>query len=176
MNYKVNQDRQRQSIISTIMGLMNDLQKLSSHPDQPQNHGPLYIKSSPNFKAANDQDTMLGSMMMESLLGTVFAEAVSDSLVSNAQDLDLSNAMECYSEYISDIESSTQKTAAHGKGTLARLAGKSIANGFNIRSNISEEMQSFLDDLPARMNIERNLAYYSEQLEMLDIPKYEYAA
>ncbi len=173
MNYNINQDRQRENIMSTMMGLMQDLQKLSPHPDQPQNQGPLLIKSNPNFKVANDQDTMLGSMIMESLLGTAFAEAVSETFGSCAQNFDINNAMECYSEYITDVEKG--KVAAHGQGTLARLSSKSLSGGFNMRSNISEEMQSFMNDMPARMNIERNLAYYARQLETLDAQEQQYA-
>ncbi len=175
MSYKVNQAAKRQAIISTITGLMQDLQKLSPHPDQPQNRGPLFIKNNPNFKVANDHDGMIGSLVMESLLGTAFAEAISETFGSWAQDFDFNNAMECYSEYITDIEGNTQKVAAHGQGTLARLSGKSIASSFNMRSNISEAMQNFLEDMPKRIKIERDLAYYAKQLEMLDAPEYKYA-
>ncbi len=169
MNYAINQDSQRYTIAAKISTLMQDLQNLAPHPDQPNNKGPLFIGANPHFKAANDHDGMLGSMIMESLLGTAFAEAVSETIGSWAQEVDLNSVMECYSEYITDVEAS--KAAAHGQGTLARLSGKSISGSFNMRSTISEGMQAFMEDLPKRMEIERNLAHYAKQLSMLDAPQ-----
>ena len=174
MNYAINNDRQRYSIISNITALMQDLQKLAPHPEQPNNKGPLFIKSNANFKVANDHDGMLGGMVMESMLGAAFSEAVSDTFGSWSENLDLMNIMECYSEYITDIEGDNQKTAAHGQGTLARLSSKPLSGSFNIRSTISSEMQSFMDDLPKRMKIEHDLAYYAKQLDMLDAPAPQY--
>ncbi len=176
VKYNNYQERQRQEVIGCITSLLNDLQKLAPHPEQPGNKGPLFIKNSSHFKVANDHDTMLGSMMMESMLGAAFSEAVSETAGSWAQDFDFSNALDCYSEYITDVEGSktnAQKIAAHGQGTLARLSSKPISASFNMRSTISEEMQAFMDDLPKRMKIERNLAYYAKQLDMLEHPAYE---
>ena len=174
MSYTVNQSSQRQAIMGTIMSLMQDLQKLAPHPDSPQNNGPLFIKSDPNFKAANDHDGMLGSMILESVLGTAFMDAVSETFGDCAQNFDAASAIECYSEYITDIEGNAQKTAAHGQGTLARLSGKSISSSFNMRGTISTEMQSFMDDMPTRMKTERSLAYCAKQLEMIDTQRPEY--
>ena len=175
MSYTANQNSQRQAIMGTIMGLMQNLQKLAPHPDQPQNNGPLFIKSNPNFKAANDHDGMLGSMILESVLGTAFMDAVSETVGDWAQNIDVNNAIECYSEYITDIEGSAQQKAAHGQGTLARLSGKSISSSFNMRGTISPAMQNFMDDMPKRMKTERDLAYCASQLEMIDAqaPSYD---
>ncbi len=178
MSYAINQDKAKQSIMSSIVGLMQDLQKLSPHPDQPHNNGPLFIKSNPNFTVANDHDGMLGGMMMESILSSAFSEAVSETLGSWTQEFDAMAAMECYSEYLTDVESNSQKTSAHGQGTLARLSSNPISSSFNMRSAISSEMQSFMDDLPQRMKIEHNLAYYAKQLEVLEaapVTKHQYS-
>ncbi len=166
MNYAY-QESQRQAIIGQVTALMKDLQQLAPHPDKPGYNGPLFINSNPNFKVANDHDGMLGMIMMESLLGSAFSEAVSETFGSWTQDFDASNALECYSEYITDIEKSTQKVAAHGQGTMARMAGKSIANSFNARSNISAELQAFYNDMPKRMSIETQLAKCARDLEDL---------
>ncbi len=174
MSFTVNQSNQRQAIMGTIMSLMQDLQQLAPHPDQPQNNGPLFIKSNPNFKAANDHDGMLGSMILESILGTAFLDAVSETFGDCAQNFDAASALECYSEYITDVEGSAQQKAAHGQGTLARLSGKSISSSFNMRGAISPEMQSFMDDMPTRMKVERDLAYCAQQLEMIDAQRPEY--
>ncbi len=168
MNYAINQDRARQAVMSSITGLMQDLQKLAPHPDQPNNKGPLFIKSNHNFKVASDNDGMLGSMLIEGALGSAFSEAISESVGSWTQEFDATAAMECYSEYITDVEGSNQKKASHGQGTLARLANNPISSSFNMRSSINNEMQNFMNDLPRRMKIEHNLAYYAKQLDMLD--------
>ncbi len=167
MNYAY-QESQKQAIIGQITALMKDLQQLAPHPDMPDHNGPLFINSNPNFKVANDHDGMLGTIIMESLLGSAMSEAVSDAFGDWTQEFDAATALECYSEYITDIEKSTQKAAAHGQGTMARIAGKSIANSFNMRSTISEGLQAFYNDMPKRMKIETQLSQCVKQLNELD--------
>lgn len=172
MSYAYNTHNQKQAIVGTIMGLMKELQTLAPHPDRPNYNGPLFINSNPNFKVANDHDGMLGSMIMETILGSAITEAFSENISDWAENIDVANVMELYSEYLTDVED-RQKTDAHGQGTMARMSGKSISGGFNLRSNISEGMQAFFEDLPKRMTIERNMAYYAKQLDQLDnAPQY----
>jgi len=181
MSYAYNNDNQKQALIGTIMGLMKELQTLAPHPDTPSYKGPLFINANPNFKVANDHDGMLGSMILESLLGGAISEAISEGMPEDyadlAQNIDVTAMMDCYSEYISDIEGSREEKAAHGQGTMARMSGKSISGGFNMRSTISEGMQNFMDDLPKRMTIERNMANYAKQLDNLSsAPQYQHEA
>jgi len=175
MNYAYDTTNQKQAIIGTIMGLMGELKNLAPHPERPNYHGPLFLSANPNFKTASEHDGMLGSMILETMMGTAISEAFSEEMGSWAESIDVSNLMEMYSEYITDVEGSTQKTAAHGQGTMARMSGTSISGGFNLRSNITEEMQAFFDDLPKRMTIERNMAYYAKQLDALNAaPQYQH--
>jgi len=177
MSYSINQDRQRQAIIGSITALMHNLQQLAPHPDQPHNKGPLFIKSNPNFKIANDHDGMLGNMMLEGFLGTAFTEAVSDTFGSWTQNFDATAMLECYSEYLTckeEDKEDTQEIAAHGQGTLARMSGKSISNNFNMRGSMTDKMHNFMEDMPKRMKIERDLAYYAKQLEILDAEAAQY--
>ncbi|MGN7438019.1 MAG: hypothetical protein ACTHOO_05175 [Alcanivorax sp.] len=179
MNYAYDTTNQKQAIIGTIMGLMSELKNLAPHPDRPNYHGPLFLNANPNFKTASDNDGMLGSMLLESMMGTAVTEALSETLSEDmsawAESIDVSNIMDLYSEYITDIERNTQKAAAHGQGTMARMSGTSISGGFNLRSNITEGMQAFFDDLPKRMTIERNMAYYAKQLDNLNAaPQYQH--
>ena len=181
MKQAYNQDSQKQAIIGAMAGLIKELQTLAPHPEKPDHIGPLFINCELPMNPANDHDGMLGSLMMESLLGTAFAEAISESFGSWTQDvndtIDVSNALECYSEYITDIEGKDEKkNAAHGQGTLARLSGKSISNSFNLRTTIDSKMQAFMDDMPRRMKIEKTLAYYAKQFKMLDAPLPAYNA
>jgi len=190
MSYAYNQDAQKQALIGTIAGLVKELGHLAPHPDCASYRGPLFIKGNPHFKPADDRGGMLGSMIMEGILGAAFAEAVTDMAESAAQNLgfdcefevpniDITNIMDCYDEYITHIQSDKEKEkiAAHGQGTMARMSGKSISGGFNMRATISEPMQAFYDDLPKRMMIEKNMAYYAQQLDMLEhTPQYKHAA
>ena len=191
MGYGYNQESQKQALIGNIMGLMKELRNLAPHPDCPSYKGPLFIQSNPNFKLPNEHDGLLGSMIMEGILGVAFSEAVSDMVESATQSfdlpefdipagVDLSNLMDVYSEYMTDGAESKEKkkhAEAHGQGTLASLAGKSVSKGFNMRASISEGMQSFLDDLPKRMMIERNMAYYAKQLDLINhVPANQYAS
>lgn len=163
-----NQDGQKQEIVRALASLMNDLQGLAPHPDMPDHKGPLFIKSNHNLQAANDHDGMFGSLLLESFLGTAFADAISESFGSWTQDFDAMAALECYSAYITDVENSAQKASAHGQGTLARLSGQSISKAFNLRSSITEGMQAFMNDMPKRMKIETAIKNYLDALETLD--------
>jgi hypothetical protein len=191
MSYRhYNQDSQKQGLIATIAGLVKELSDLAPHPECPNYRGPLFIKGSHHFKASNDRDGMLGSMILEGVLGAAFSQAVTDMAESAAQNLgfedvhfempniDISNLMDCYEEYITTVQSDKEKehVAKHGQGTLARMSGKSISGSFNMRATISEAEQAFYDDLPKRMIIEKNMAYYAKQLDALEnTPQYRYA-
>lgn len=170
MNAKALQNSQRQALIGKIGALAQQISQFAPHPDKPSYRGPLFIKSSPNARIASERDGMLGMMMMETMLAGAFSEAMSDTFGEWTENVDLAAAMECYSEYITDIEGKRdeQHIRAHGQGTLARLSGKKIANSFNMRGSISPGMQAFMDDLPARLQAEKELAYYLRQLELLN--------
>lgn len=181
MNYAYQQN-QKQNIIGAMQGLMRELQQLAPHPDQPSNNGPIFIQATADMKVANDHDGMLGSMLMEAIIGGGFSEAVSetcgDAVGAIATQIDFGHVMDAYSEYISDVaKKSQQEIAAHGQGTLASMSGTSISGGFNMRATISDGMQAFFEDLPKRMDIERSLAYYARQLQTLDrAPQQNYDA
>ena len=176
MSNEFNKKATRQAIISIINGLMQDLSKLSPHPDRADNISPIFLKCNAAFKPANDHDSMIGTMMLEGLLGAAFSEAIADITEDWAQDFDVGNAADCCSEYIKDSDAKAQIIASHGQGTMARIAGRSIASSFNMHNPNNTAMQNFMDDLPKRLLIERNLAYYARELENIDTPLYQYAA
>ncbi len=185
-----NKYEQRQSIVGTITALMGELQKCAPHPDNASYNGPLFIAQNANFKTANDHDSMLGSMVMESLIGTAFASAASEIVSGWSEDIanlfdedglfggfDAAAAMECYSEYIKDVEQSTLEKATNGQGSFARMSGKSISGAFNTRSKIDAPLQAFYEDMPKRLMIEKELAFRAQQLMEIDnAPAYEQEA
>lgn len=180
------QDQQTHVILGAITSLMQQLQTVAPHPDTPDYKGPLFISNSSYFRAADDQDGMLGTMLLEGLVGVAFSDAIRETLNSNighhAGDMiasvDVSQAMECYDDYRSDVEEHTRRAAEHGQGTMARLSGVSISKNFNARSTISAEMQAYMDDLPRRLQIERGLALAINKLNQLSnsVPAPAYAA
>lgn len=177
--YNYNNQQVRETI-GVITSLMQELKTLAPNPETPDYKGPLLINNSPFFKTADDQDAMLGMMIMEGLVGTAFLDAFSECFGEGAKEIassfDLSNALDCYSQYLCDIEAQTQKNAAHGQGTMARMSGASISKGFNMRSQISEPTQAFYKDLPRRIEIERGLSQALNKLNNLAFAKPEYAA
>lgn len=187
-NYACQKEQQKQVIIGNITELVKALQSLAPHPECPQYKGPLFIKGNPYFKAPNEHDAMAGTALMQGILGASFSDAVS-GMVNTATDsldlpridlpnIDVVDLMECYSEYLGARESEEEKrqAQAHGRGTLARMSGKSISGSFNARAQISEGMQAFYDDLPKRMTIEKSMAFYAQQLDLLErAPVYRYA-
>ncbi len=170
MSNKVNRHTEKQSIISTINGLIENLQKLPTHPDQANSYAPIFLKGNDYFKPANENDGILGAIIIESLLGTAFSEAITEL----NESVYLDSTTELYSEYIKDKSEKEQKSAAHGQGTLARLSKKPITSNFNTQS--STAMQNFMDSLAERMMIEQSLGHYAKELEIIDTPSYEYAA
>lgn len=165
------EDKQRETLEGVINGLTGRLKRLAPHPSRPGYRGPLFIANHPSFKPVAEYDGMLGSMMLESLIGSAFAQAASDTFGDWCENIDATAALECYSTYITDIEDRTCEAAAHGQGTLARLSGKSIAGAFNLRSHLDEAMQAFLDDLPERLEIERDLAWCARRLGAPGVPQ-----
>ncbi|MCB1591544.1 MAG: hypothetical protein KDI90_03735 [Alphaproteobacteria bacterium] len=177
MYAKAYQNNQKQSLVGKIAGIVQKISQLAPHPDKPGHRGPLFAHSNPNARVASDHDGMLGMMMMETMLGTAFSDAMSDTCGEWTENIDFTAVMDCYSEYITDVAGKNDEhhNQAHGQGTLARLSGKSIANSFNMRGSISSGMQAFLDDLPTRLQAEKELVYYLRQLELLDAPAPVYA-
>lgn len=171
---------QVQATLGVIAGLMQQLQTVASHPDTPDFKGPLLINSNPFCKLSDDTDATLGMMLMEGLAGTAFLDAFSECFGEGAREIasafDVTHALECYSQYLCDIEGQTLKNAAHGQGTLARMSGASISKGFNMRSQTSPQMQAFLEDMPRRMEIERGLTQAVTKLNQLTNAQLAYNA
>lgn len=176
MSNEFSKSARRQEIVSTITGLMQNLGKLAPHPNKSNDASPLYLNSHAAFNMANDSDGMLGTMVLEGMLGTAFFVAANDITDEWSHDLDLGNTADCISEYIKDTEGKAQKVAAHGQGTMARIAGRSISKGFNIHSQEETAMNNFMDDLEKRLLIERNLAHYARELDLINSSSYRYAA
>lgn len=141
-----------------MMGLMKQLEKLAPHPDHPHHSGPLFVHIDSQYEPAAEYDGMLGSLLFESVLGTAFSAAASESLGEWAGSFDWSNTVEAVSEYIQD-------RPANNNYALGRK--NAISGAFNHSVARQAMMDAFLRDLPRRMGIERWLADYQRKLYAL---------
>jgi len=163
VNNKTTKDQYIQ-IQGEIAGLMQQLKQCAPHPEQKDKLRPLFAANHDAFVPNDPNGGMLGTMMMESILGGVFNEVANDNGISTAAIyMDFDKIGEVMSEYLTD----QAESAAHGRGTYAIGAGKAISKGFNGSAQTSAQMQAFMRDLPARQDIEGRLADLARELDML---------
>ena len=145
-----------------MMSLMKELEKLAPHPDRPNQTGPHFVKIDSQHKPAAEYEGVLGSMVLESALGTAFIEAASTQLGSWAQTfsnhIDVSNAVDCASYYAEDRSSSY-------KYSLGQT--NAISSNFNKHVKRKDMMDAYIKDLPKRLGIESWLASYQRKLYAL---------
>ncbi len=152
-----NTQTQVSNLESKMMGLVKQLEKLAPHPSRPEHHGPVFVNIA--APSSSEHDGMLGSMILESMLGTAFMSAVNDSFGTAAASVDWSNAAEAASTYWQDRQSKPANSYTLGQK-------QSISGQFNA---ISDEalMQAYLRDLPRRLGLERWLAHYQRKIHAL---------
>ncbi|MCB9981552.1 MAG: hypothetical protein H6860_04050 [Rhodospirillales bacterium] len=149
----------QKTIEGRIKGLACKLYKLAANPQAPHQRGPLFISLDNAFKPAAEYDGMLGSMMLDSFLGTAFADAGNDNTssgmfeIGGTQEMDFSG--EAASEYLKDHEKQ-----ARGQGSFARTEHKSLCNQFSTM----QECDSFAANHAVRLQIEETLAALSRTL------------
>ena len=150
MNTINNQDQER-AVIAQIQNLMKELQKCAPHPDKPDNSGPLFLQHDDSHALPAEYDGMLGSMMMETMLGTAFGSAAGN----------LDKVADAASTYMQDRAPKSIKIGGR----------RVIANDFNSIGARGPEylaqMESFMADLPARLHLEKWLAHETRRLYAL---------
>lgn len=136
-----------------------DMSELAPHPQR---------KADKTAKA-DDRDGMLGSMLLDGILGGAFLSAVTDAfgLPSFVEDLPVGEAAEIYDEYSRD---------RHGHDYILGSAN-AICHGFNAgathRRAVPQNAEAafwdrYLADLPARRAMERNIAGLSRDLSRIE--------
>lgn len=163
----------KHQLMGQMRGLLTQLSHLAPHPDRPHHRGALFTALPGWCRLPSAADGLAGQVVMQSLLGAAFADA--SSLTTTAAPTDspldanaLMTTLEAYDTYRSETTESLQHKAAHGQGTLARMSGVSIKGSFNLRSHISPGLQAFLEDMPARLKIEGQLAWCLRRLAALE--------
>ena len=141
--------QEQKKVEQAMAGLMQELQTLAPHPDYPTYKGPLFAAVEDGIKAPADYDGMMGEVVMESVLGTSFAQAAADTL---------SNVIDAVSHFVQDRPKQT------------------LSGNFNCTTIRDEMMQKYLADLPRRMGVERWLAHHQKKLNGLREMARRYAA
>lgn len=161
----VNIAEKARNIEGQIAALMGRLSQLAPHPDRPHYKGPLFIRSVSGIKSSAEYEGMLGSMVLESVLGAAFSEVANDCLSHSGledfgtQDMDLGSFLDAADEYFSDRDD----LRGHGKGTFAIGEHKVLSPLFN-KDKKAAMMEAFLAQLPERMFVEGKIAQEEKEL------------
>ncbi len=150
-----------------IRGLLNTLQQLAPHPEQSNMHAPLSLQSHAIFKPVGENDGMLGSFMIESLLGCAFLQAANDTPGSSALTMTLGMNLDQIAEAASEYISERTPDHKRGRGTIALGEHKVIAPDFNNGAK-DAAMDLFMQDLPARHRIEGHIAALVQELDDME--------
>lgn len=159
MSVSIQNNEQQQAIIAQIQQLVKELQKCAPHPDKPEQNGPLFLQQDANHQLPAEYDGMLGSALMDTMLGGVFSAAANDSVSSLMNSFD--RTADCASEYMQD-----RQTNSYGLGQR-----RVIANNFNSIGSRGPEYQAMMEayqaDLPTRMSLEKWISHETRRLYAL---------
>jgi len=142
-----------QPIENAMRGLMAELSKLAPHPDHPDHTGPHFVQIDSQYTPAAEYDGMLGSMMLEGMLGTSFAGA--------SGGMDWGQLADMAGEALKD------RTPQSGSPSYQLGQRGSISGGFNRASKRDALMKAYKADLPQRLALEAHLAQYQRKIYAL---------
>jgi hypothetical protein len=149
------------------------LQNCARHPDRQNVDAPHFLAFRADFKLSDQNDALLGSVMMESMLGIAFSDAANDSASSQtdvnslsfATTMDASDLADVMSEYSEETATDSKR----GKGTKALYGDtKTSVIDFNLAKNHmrTKQLEAFKADLPHRQMIEREIAAIAQELDL----------
>ncbi|MCC6597637.1 MAG: hypothetical protein IT559_02470 [Alphaproteobacteria bacterium] len=123
----------RNNIKGKIKALANALYKLAS-PSDKSSCNASFISLRPEFKPAADYEGSLGSLILETLVGTAFSEAINETLNTSYADFTvgpygLDDAAEAASTLFEE-RTNARNEKNKGKGSFALGEHKSICNHF----------------------------------------------
>ncbi len=143
---------QTANIEGVIRNLMQQLEKLAPHPDRPHHKGPLFIQADSQFKPPADYDGMMGSLILDSMLGGAFSIAASGA----PANIDIGTMADLASEYMTDRAGSQSGNAQLGQKRV-------ICSAFNGKTQYDAMLTAFKRDLPRRLGLERWIAEYQRK-------------
>ena len=163
---------QRKAVEGKIRRLVAKVYTLAPHPDRPDFKGTTLVSLKSHFKPAAEYDGMLGSMMVDMLIGNVIGHAMGSAandnpvlpIASTLHHIDLEDLGDIFSEYLQSREKE-KKSAEKGQGTFALGEHKSICNLFN--ESKDEAYAAYTADLPKRMRLEQAIQSLSKKADLL---------
>jgi len=148
-----------------IRGAVAQLYTLS-----PDGHGPAFISLNSAFKPAAEYDGMLGSLMIDSFLGTVFAEAAlndNNAVTAIISSVD-NNALEMAAEFVEERsedhkDDKTHNNFGRGRGSIALCERMGSKPAFNLHADADPS----LHNQGPRQNLESHIAALQRKVESL---------
>lgn len=169
--------KERQTALGKLAGLHNQLNKLGPAPSSPGHIGPVFLKNCAYSRPAGQEEGMLGSLILENMLGSAFLAAANDSgvamqggtLTQAALCADFGDIADAASEYMEDRHKSEQRfKPGAGKGSEAIDYGHKT-HAFNTLARGQSPANENIDkDLHERMNIEAAMHDVISELNFLD--------
>lgn len=149
---RVNQQTESQikQVEGVLFAAMKALHTMAPHPDKPKQEGALFIQADSAYEPPAEYDGMLGSMMVEGMLGGAFGAA--------AGGVGWDEIAEFASTFVQDrSEKPAYKVAS----------GNALSGTFNSTSSNPAMMAAYLRDLPKRLGMERWVADHQRKLYAL---------
>lgn len=140
-------------IEGVLFALMKELKNLASHPDKPRSNGPDFVQVDSAYEPAAEYDGMLGSMVMDSMLGGAFTMA--------AEGVNWGDIIECASNFLQDRSEKPFQV-----GQKKALSGSFNRNGLSPAAR-AEMLSLYMSDLPRRLGMERWIAESQRKLYAL---------
>lgn len=161
-------DKRWVNLMGAMKTVRQDIQHLAPNPEKPDQKGPQSVRDDSRAAANDDRSGTLGSMMLESFLGTHFASLICDTLHMPdwAATVDWGNAVDVYDEYRSDREQS-RTNGAENKGVY-RDAFNVTAKPTVHKSAEDKAWDRYLQDLPNRRVLEQSLGSLSRAMDRVE--------
>lgn len=172
-------DKRWVNTMGALDGLRQELKSLAPRPDQKGQSMAVSGSDRQHGGLNGNNDGMLGSMLLEGMLGFAFGSAVSDALgmSSAAAAMPWGNTVELYDEYNRSSEKDRTNGQTNGEYELGER--NVISHGFNMsgRKKIAKtadamEWDSYMRDLPARRVLEQSMHGLNRQLDQMEAAQF----
>ncbi len=163
MNTAKNADFFKNKCEKHIKNLTLKLSKCDALPGKSGFKGAGFIQLDSAFKAAADYEGMLGSIMLESMLGSVFAEVANDNPGMSALSAIDADFTEFAMEYMEE-SAHGQNNKGRGRGSIALYEREQSKSGANTLGLFNDAANDTLpDDIDQRLDIEGTIAHLQQQ-------------
>lgn len=156
-------EQMKTDIARTMAGLEQQFSKMAAHPDRPQAKGPILVKRDSRANPGNDNDSLMGTLMIESFVGGSLMEHFAEALdmPSWAKNVDWGNLVDAYDEFHRDRTNG---------GSVAPEKPAQMRGMFNDFASLEKALQkqAWNAQRPQREKMESQYAVLSRELDMLE--------